>query len=99
MSTSTSHLSYLAKPGPARRFEFEDEFFLTLVKLKNGKFNIDLAREMGVSESLISRVFSTWVNFLAVELRLLFEMKVNLDDPDMIAPFYHQYKSLKGIAT
>ena len=99
MSTSTSHLSYLAKPGPARRFEFEDEFFLTLVKLKNGKFNIDLAREMGVSST--AKKFTHVENTLEMRLslRLLFEMKVNLDDPDMIAPFYHQYKSLKGIAT
>ena len=52
---------------------------------------------MGVRESPISRVFSTWVNFLAVELRLLFEMKVNLDDPDMIAPCYQMYNSLKVV--
>ena len=43
------------------------------------------------------RVFSTWVNFLAVELRLLFEKKVNLDDPDMIAPCYQMYNSLKVV--
>ena len=70
---------------------------MTLVKVRTGKFNYDMAREMGVSDTLVSRIYSTWVNFLSTELKLLFEMKENLYDLDTIPPCFHKYKSLKVV--
>lgn len=52
-------------------------FFIVLVKLKTGNFNEDLAQTFGTSPSHISSIFSTWINFLCVELKLLFEMQNN----------------------
>ena len=80
-----------SKPGPPRKLKFGNEFF--------GKFYAEMAHKMGISQALASRVFTTWVNFLAVELKYLFEMKVNLDDPETIAPCYHPYDSLKPAYT
>lgn len=38
--------------------------FLTLVKLRQGSANIDLAEWFGISEIHVSRIFVTWVNFM-----------------------------------
>ena len=70
------------KPGKTRLTSFREEFFLTLVKLKTGKQHKDLAFSFGVSESYVSRLITTWINFLCVELRNLFEMKANTEDVD-----------------
>lgn len=68
------------KPGPDRRLTFEEEFFMILVKLKTGDFNCEIARKFGISESHISKTFSTWINLLLNQMRFLFEMKTNWDD-------------------
>ena len=43
----------------------EDQFFLTLVKLRQDKVNFELAIWFGISEKSVTNVFVTWVNFLA----------------------------------
>lgn len=77
--TSTTS-SQRARGGPDRKFEFEEEFFITLVKLKTGNFNEDLAHTFDTSPATISRIFTTWINFLSKELKVLFEMQVNSDE-------------------
>ncbi|XP_064646828.1 uncharacterized protein LOC135499803 [Lineus longissimus] len=72
-----------SKPGKERKLSFKEEFFLVLVKLKTGKLNKDMALTFGVSESYISKSMSTWVNFLAQELKTLFEMKSDADVENM----------------
>lgn len=71
-SSSTS-----ACKRPERKFTFEEEFFIVLVKLKTGNFNEDLSQTFGTSPAHISSIFSTWINFLTVELKVLFEMQHN----------------------
>lgn len=71
-STSTSSSS---KRGPERKLSFEEEIFIVLVKLKTGNFNEDLAMTFDISATHISSIFSTHINFLANELRILFEMQ------------------------
>ena len=80
--------------GPARKFSFEEELFLVLVKLKTGNFNEDLARSFDTSVSHISSVFSTWINFLCVELKILFEMQSSDTD---IAECYESFTNLKVV--
>ncbi len=80
------------KPGPSRKLSFEQEFFLTLVKMKQGFQNEHLAQLFGVSDTLVSRVFSTWVTFLSSELRELFEMK---DSDDDVAECFKDFPDLK----
>ena len=41
-----------------------EEFFLTLVRLRLGLLEQDLAYRFGVSQSTVSRIFTTWINFL-----------------------------------
>ncbi|XP_078589448.1 uncharacterized protein LOC144869803 isoform X1 [Branchiostoma floridae x Branchiostoma japonicum] len=60
------------KPGPARKCSLLDEFFLVMVRLRVGLFTKDLALRFEISESTVSRVFTTWINFLSREIPLLF---------------------------
>jgi len=60
--------------GYSTRLSFEEELFLVLVKLKTGRMNQDLAFTFGISVGLVSELFTTWLYFLAAELRALFEM-------------------------
>lgn len=41
-----------------------DQFYLCVTKLRLGTFNEKLAREFNISESTVSRVFISWINFL-----------------------------------
>ena len=62
------------KPGPNRRLSRKEELFLVLIKLKSGYQNNHLSHLFNISESLVSQVLSTWINFLSVELKYLFEL-------------------------
>ena len=56
------------KCGPKRTLDHLDELFLTLVKLRQGSANADLAERFHVSEATVSRIFLTWVRFLEIVL-------------------------------
>ena len=73
----TSTNSTKASRGSERKFDFEEEFFITLVKLKTGNFNEDLTQTFDTSPATISRIFSTWLNFLSTEYKIFFEMQAN----------------------
>ena len=45
-----------------------EEFFLVLVRLRLGLFEQDLAYRFGVSQSTVSRVINTWINFIYLQL-------------------------------
>ena len=59
------------KCGQKRSLGPEDELFITLVKLKQGSANRDIAERFDVSESSVSRIFLTWVKFLETILTKL----------------------------
>ena len=52
------------KCGRKRSLAPIDEMFLTLVKLRQGSANIDIAERFKISEVHVSRMFITWVNFM-----------------------------------
>lgn len=83
-----------SKPGPDRKLAFEEEFFMVLVRCKTGCSSKDLAIRFGIDETLVSRVLSTWVNFLDIELKMLFEMK---DDEENVANCYKDMPDLKVV--
>ena len=60
------------KPGPKRKLPLINEFFLVLVRLKVGLFLGDLSDRFCISTGLLSKLFTTWINFLYLELPLLF---------------------------
>ena len=56
------------KRGPSRKLSLEQEFLMTLVKLRLGLLKDDLAFGFKVSQSLVSAILLTWLRFLAKEL-------------------------------
>jgi len=57
------------KKGHPRSLAPIDEFFLVLVRLRLGLLEQDLADRVGLSCSTISRMFTTWINFLYLKLK------------------------------
>ena len=57
------------KRGPKRSSTPEQEFFLVLVRLRLGLLEEDLATRCGLSQSQMSRIFITWVDFLHSRFR------------------------------
>ena len=46
-----------------------EEFFLVLVRLRLGLMEQDLADRFGVSQSTVSRITNTWINFMYLQLK------------------------------
>ena len=46
----------------------KNELFLTLMKLRLNKKDIELSYFFGVSETVVSRIFRTWLNFMYFQL-------------------------------
>ena len=59
--------------GPTRTLTHLEEFLLTLIKLRCGLQSHQIADMFGVSLTLVSHVFTTWINFLYVELTFLIQ--------------------------
>ena len=57
------------KKGRPRKLAPIDEFFIVLVRLRLGLFEQYLADRVGVSCATISRIFTTWINFLYLKLK------------------------------
>ncbi|XP_048751583.2 uncharacterized protein LOC125663333 [Ostrea edulis] len=59
------------KVGPKRKLTTKEEFIITLVRLRRG-FDVEVISDLfGVHPSQISRIFTTWINFLYAELKFL----------------------------
>ena len=60
-------------PGAGRKpsLTMEDELLLTLMRLRLGRLEKDLAYQFGVTESCISRIIVKWLNFLYLRLGLI----------------------------
>lgn len=54
--------------GRRHKFSIENQFFLTLVKLRTGFFPMHLAYIFDISMSTMYRIFSTWINLLYIRL-------------------------------
>ncbi|XP_006815646.1 uncharacterized protein LOC102808338 [Saccoglossus kowalevskii] len=64
---------------------------MVLVKLKVGLFVEDLSDRFAISPSKFSRIFTTWVNFLYHELRLLFPFPTQSQIRENLPPEFRQY--------
>ena len=53
--------------GPPRKLTPQNELFLTLVRLRCGLLNRDLVYRFGISESSVSDIVTTWVQFLFLQ--------------------------------
>ena len=52
------------KQGRACKLPLIEQFFLTLVRLRLGLFELDLANRFGISQSTVSRIITTWINLM-----------------------------------
>ena len=57
------------KPGPKRGLTLKEELIMTLSRLRLGLLGRRLADIFSVSQSQLSRIFTTWVCFLATVLK------------------------------
>ena len=46
----------------------ENELFLTLVKLRQGKDDMQLHIDFNVDRTVVGKIFNTWINFMYYEL-------------------------------
>ena len=58
-----------SKPGPKRGLTLNEELIVTLVRLRLGLMGRQLADIFSVLQSQLSRIFTTWVCFLATVLK------------------------------
>ena len=63
-----------AKKDCATTLSLEEEFFMVLVHLRVGLTLTDLSLRFGLSESSVSKIFTTWINLLYFELKNLCQM-------------------------
>ncbi|CAH3178668.1 unnamed protein product [Porites lobata] len=59
------------KFGPKREITEKDEFLLTMMKLRLGPRNADLAQRFAVFATTVTNISTTWVKLLASELGCL----------------------------
>ncbi|XP_064463798.1 uncharacterized protein LOC135374798 [Ornithodoros turicata] len=57
--------------GRLRAASLQDELFMVLVRLRTGMQVQEIARNFGISEATFSRIFTTWIKFLDLELGAL----------------------------
>ena len=72
--------------GPPRKLSLEQEFLLTLMKLRLGSLNEDLAFRFDISIGLTSQIVFTWIRLMALDLQFLIkwlsrhDVRVNLPE-------------------
>ena len=59
------------KPGRLRKISTLDEFFMVLVRLRLGLFELDLAHRFRVHVSIVNRICISWINFLYLKFGYL----------------------------
>ena len=78
-----------------RELSLEQEFLLTMMRLRAGLMIDDLAFRFNISNMLASSVFTTWLKFMSKELRwLIFWPDRNVirrNLPDSFRKYYPRY--------
>jgi len=73
-SSKVSWKSPTKKKGPQRKLSSRDELLLTLMRMRLGLMNKDVAYRMGISQTLASQIFTSWVKALHTALHHLVYM-------------------------
>ena len=58
--------------GRARKLSLENEFLATLMRLRLGLLNQDIADRFSIAQSTFSRMFIRWIGIMYQELKILF---------------------------
>ena len=82
------------KNSNLRSLTLEQEFLLTLMRLRLGPLNGDLTNCFKVSSSLVSSIFTTWIKLMSLELKWLINWSqhhiIRRHLPSMFKKFYPQ---------
>ena len=87
-------LRYSRVCSPKKKYNFEEELFIVLCRLKTGSYNYDFAKRFDISESSMSRLFSDWLKFLSQELKLLFELPDEAAAKHGAAPCFSKFENV-----
>ena len=85
------------KSGKNPSLSIENCLFLTLIRLRVGLTETDLAFRFQVSQSLISRILATWISFLSQELSPLIYWPKKEDVLRYYPKCFKGYKNVIGI--
>ena len=84
------------KSGPKRKLSTEEELLLSLMKLRLALINEVIADMFGVSDTIVSQVFNTWIKFLSTELSpLIFWPKKDDVFSNFPKSLPHKYRHLR----
>eukprot|EP00112_Aurelia_sp_Birch-Aquarium-sp1_P002531 Seg128.5 transcript_id=Seg128.5/GoldUCD/mRNA.D3Y31 product="Protein ALP1-like" protein_id=Seg128.5/GoldUCD/D3Y31 len=84
--------SALAVPrGPQRKLSLEQEFLMTLMKLRLGLLNDDLAWRFDVSASLTCQIFFTWVRLISLDPSFMIKWPSRLDIRRNLPDIFKKY--------
>lgn len=78
----------------------EDQLFLTLMKLRQAKEDIELSQFFDISESTVSKLVVTWINFLYFQLKELegiFWVSMDIIKQHMPADFLKKFPNTRII--
>lgn len=85
------------KPGRERKTSVEEEFFMTLVRLRQGVSEEDIAFRMKVSQSTVSRIVTKWISFLSRELSPLIHWPTREEKKLYYPECFKSYPNVKAI--
>ena len=87
------------KPGPKRKLTGKEEFTFTMVRLKTGMLTTAITDLFGISQCLVSKIFTTWINFLYQVFKPLIKWpsKKKKIQKHMLASFKTKYPKTRAI--
>ena len=97
-AADSNQASTYSRPGPDRKLPLEHEFLLVMMRLRLGLLTHDLSIRFGISDSLTSSIFFTWVRLMRLELSCLIiwppkeVVRVNL--PECFRKFYPKVRCI-----
>lgn len=83
--------------GPKRKLGLEDEFFLTLVRLRLGLTEVDLACRFKIAQSTVSILLRTWIPFLAKEFQVFIHWPSKDQARKSLPKCFEKYPNTIGI--
>lgn len=83
--------------GPKRKLSLENEFFLTLVRLRLGLTEMDIAFRFKISQSTVSTLLRTWIPFLAREFQVFIHWPSKEEARKSLPKCFKKYPNTIGI--
>ena len=96
LGSSVYNLSYFY--GSVPLLPVEDQFFITLMKLRCNLDDFEISRKFKITQAVLSNIFITWINFMCLQLEDLgFWTSEDLVQFYSPQDFYLKYPSTRAI--